>query len=117
MCCKPICLIFLYTVKSAAIFSWILRSILLIRKRYYLISQDFSSMWNILTSILILVLDCLMHASVFTHNRSRTLHRVLLILFIIGIGPVLLIMSLLGSVNDSIDYSDLFCEGGCVSII
>lgn len=63
-------------------------------------------------------LDVLAHLIYFLRNTTKTwLFNLLLVLFLIGQGPVLLFLSLFGSITDSINYDQEFCKYGCVSII
>ena len=117
MYCKACCIFVFYLVKSLGIFSWVLRSLFLLHQRYSLHSQDMDSIWNIFTSLFVLFLDLVLHVCYLVHDCSPLLHKICLVFILIGIGPVLLSLSLLGSLTDSISYDDVFCESGCVKCI
>lgn len=71
--------------------------------------------WNIFTSVFLLFLDLLGHLIYFTMNTAHTtLCNLCLRVFLLGIGPVFLCLTLVGSLTDSINYNKVFCKTGCL---
>jgi hypothetical protein len=106
---------FLYALKLTIISSWLAHSIYLMTFPYSLLSRNLNVYWNLISSLFILFLDILAHVLYFFKNSiPSALFDVILILFLVGVGPIMIFLSLFGSFTDSINYDQELCKRGCV---
>ena len=69
------------------------------------------------SSVFLLFLDFLGHlVYVLKDTEYRFLYKSCIIALLIGAGPVLLTISVFGSLTDSINYNKIICKKGCVII-
>ena len=111
----------LYISKFLFLFAWLAHSIYLTTFPYSLFRVNINVIWNLICSIYLIILDVLGHILNFIRRpKDKTSKRdsikVLFAIFWLLAGPILLTLTVYGSLTDSINYDMVFCRRGCVWI-
>ncbi|OMJ85551.1 hypothetical protein SteCoe_13091 [Stentor coeruleus] len=110
MNCTSCAFWFLYVTMWIILVLWLAHSTFLMTY-----PRNFNVYWNVFSSIFVVTINFLGHALHFLKSSKKAIFfDALLIIFLIFIGPVLLTLTLVGTITDSINYDQEFCLGGCV---
>ena len=109
----------LYISKFFFLFAWLAHSIYLTNFPYDLIRVNINVIWNLFCSIYLIILDILGHIVYFSRKPKNKASKkdsikALFVLFWLLAGPILLTLTVYGSLTDSINYDMVFCRRGCV---